>query len=440
MDFDIVSVDRSKYPDEVKLLVAVIDTSGNFISNLAPENNPALSRKYFKQLIEIIESKKYPINDYTVREIKSSSKPFDISLVLDYSGSMSGTPIKNLEKSCKKLIENKNPDDRISVIKFDHNLVQVIPLTKDKNELLRKVNFNEFYKYGGATALYAAGDEGLSTIDTSANNKMMILFTDGYENASFPYYETHSVTAQQLVRNARSNNVKFNIVSYGEGTNEIVLQFMAILSGGKFYNIRNHKHIEQVTSEIPKLTRRYYEITYKPTIAGGFRSIELVYNNNVSPFVSVQTQACMDESYNMVKIEEDVQKAGNSNPVIDTLKNFSRLKPITDPQVIALFDFNKAIILEQYETSLKKYTGYIKQHPKTEVIIIGHTDTKGTVRACLKVSKKRAEEIKRYFVNNGISGNRIKIIACGKSHPLWKEDKNEIQAKENRRVEIIILE
>jgi outer membrane protein OmpA-like peptidoglycan-associated protein/uncharacterized protein YegL len=440
LDFDIVSVERNKYPGEIKLLVAVVDTSGNFISDLAPENNQASAKKYFKQVIEVIEGKKYPINNYNVREIKSSVKPFDISVVLDYSGSMQGNPINNLEKSLKKLIENKHPDDRISVVKFDDSIVIAAPLIKDKDQLLKQIKFNEFEKYNGSTALYAAGDQGLQTLDSSKNNKMIILFTDGYDNSSFPYYETHSVTAQQLVRKARKEEAKFNIVSFGGETNETAMKFMALLSGGKFYNIRNHKHISQVMSEIPKLTRRYYEISYTPKVADGFRTIELVYNNNVNAYSKTTTQICTDESYDLDNLEQKFQKAGNSNPIFDTLKNFSKLKPISEPQVVVLFNFNEAIILKQFEPKLEKYLKYLNKNPKSEAIIMGHTDSKGTIEACVSLSKERADEIKDYFIKNGISNSRIKTIGFGKSHPIWKDEKQEYQAKENRRVEIVIME
>jgi outer membrane protein OmpA-like peptidoglycan-associated protein len=405
---------------------------------MAPDDNVTY-RKFFRQVIEIIEGKRYPVNNFTVREIFRTEKPTDISLVLDYSGSMGGKSIESLEKACKSFIQHKNPKDRISIVKFDDSLAVVSPLEKDINVLLKNVKFEGLRDFGRSTALYAAGDIGLSSLDSSTNNKMIILFTDGYENSSFIYYMTRAFTAQQLAMGARKSGTKINVVSFGGNTNEVVLSFLAIVGSGKLYNIRRTKQIEEVMNEISIATHRYYEVTYKPAVAPGERIIELTYNNNQQPFVTTQTKAYTDETYNLTKAEFN-DGLSNNNPVYDTIRQISNKQPIIPPQVIALFNFDKTEVLPEDEERINKYVEYMKSHPKCEILLSGHTDLKGTDRYCYRLSYNRAIAIKKVFVSAGIKSNRIKTIGYGKSNPVWKDEANEMQAKENRRVEVIILE
>ena len=191
LDMDILSIDRSHYPDEIVMHAIVVDTSGNYISGLATKDtNKTFYKKYFFNVSEILDEKN---NDcpFTVNEVQeSASTPYDIALVLDYSGSMNSS-IGFLEEAVRDFIAKKYLNDRISVTKFDSHIVTESQLSKIPNEILRHVSFYGLYGYGGQTALYAGADKGLSTLDSSKQRKVVVLFTDGNENSSFQYYYSY---------------------------------------------------------------------------------------------------------------------------------------------------------------------------------------------------------------------------------------------------------
>ncbi len=97
-----------------------------------------------------------------------------------------------------------------------------------------------------------------------------------------------------------------------------------------------------------------------------------------------------------------------------------------------------AIAMKSYP-ELRKMVGIVKQYPSMKITIAGHTDDgNGESRRYLeKLSVRRAEAVKNYFVTHGISSDRIQTVGYGKDKPVALNDTNENRQK-NRRVEFII--
>jgi len=69
--------------------------------------------------------------------------------------------------------------------------------------------------------------------------------------------------------------------------------------------------------------------------------------------------------------------------------------------------------------------------------IEGHTDNRGNSEYNLELSRLRAEAVKQYLVNGGISADRVKAIGYGETRPLTSNDTTQGRLK-NRRVELNI--
>ncbi|MFW6227781.1 MAG: vWA domain-containing protein, partial [Bacteroidota bacterium] len=243
---DILSVDRSNYPDKITLRAVVVDTAGYYISGLAAQgNNSETGYRFFRQLSEISEAGRKTL-PFEVREVQeSASTPYDISLVLDYSGSMGGT-IRYLEEAVYHFIRQKYINDKISITKFDDKIKTEAPLFMDADSILQRFKFTGLAGFGGHTALYAATDRGLAELDSSKRHKVVILFTDGNENASFQFFGDKAVTANQLAKQLRDQKARLIIISYGTGTNTEILYELAALADGKIYFVQSPDFIQQV--------------------------------------------------------------------------------------------------------------------------------------------------------------------------------------------------
>ena len=88
--------------------------------------------------------------------------------------------------------------------------------------------------------------------------------------------------------------------------------------------------------------------------------------------------------------------------------------------------------------TLNRLAVSIRDYPNSEIIIEGHTDSHGNYWHNKKLSKVRANLVKKYFVNHGIIASRIKTIGLGAEYPIESNDTG-IEEKMNHRVEIKII-
>ena len=77
-----------------------------------------------------------------------------------------------------------------------------------------------------------------------------------------------------------------------------------------------------------------------------------------------------------------------------------------------LFDFDKADLLPQARQTLEKAAQIIRDRAKGEVRIDGYTDAKGSDAYNQKLSERRAEAVKAWFVNQGKIRN-LKFVTRG---------------------------
>lgn len=101
------------------------------------------------------------------------------------------------------------------------------------------------------------------------------------------------------------------------------------------------------------------------------------------------------------------------------------------------FDFDKADIKPDSAPQIEQLAVLLKQHPKLEVLIVGHTDGQGAFDYNLTLSQRRAQAVVDSLVNgHGIARNRLIPAGAGMAAPIATNRTEEGRAK-NRRVEIV---
>ncbi|MDT7832569.1 OmpA family protein [Flavobacteriaceae bacterium S356] len=116
---------------------------------------------------------------------------------------------------------------------------------------------------------------------------------------------------------------------------------------------------------------------------------------------------------------------------------------ITEVKEAEIGDFAKSILFNSGRSSFKngvseKLDGIVaimKQFPKANFVVEGHTDSTGSDAINNKLSTKRAAAVKDYLVENGIDASRLNSKGFGSANPI---DSNKTRAgrANNRRVEI----
>ena len=89
------------------------------------------------------------------------------------------------------------------------------------------------------------------------------------------------------------------------------------------------------------------------------------------------------------------------------------------------------------KAELEKVFGDLKRRPLPDIMVIGHTDTVGSLDYNDKLSRARAERMREMMVTMGIPPERIQAAGRGKRELLVPTDDNVPEAR-NRRVEISV--
>ncbi|MFY0603936.1 MAG: OmpA family protein [Flavobacteriaceae bacterium] len=106
-------------------------------------------------------------------------------------------------------------------------------------------------------------------------------------------------------------------------------------------------------------------------------------------------------------------------------------------------DFAKSILFNSGRSSFKKgvsdkldgIVAIMKQFPKANFAIAGHTDSTGSKKTNDRLSQQRSDAVMKYLTDNGIDASRLSAKGYGSANPI---DSNKTRAgrANNRRVEI----
>jgi OmpA-OmpF porin, OOP family len=101
------------------------------------------------------------------------------------------------------------------------------------------------------------------------------------------------------------------------------------------------------------------------------------------------------------------------------------------------FDFDKSDVKPESAPQIEQLAALLKQNPRLEVLIVGHTDGQGTFDYNLSLSQRRAQAVVDTLVSgHAIERKRLTPAGAGMVAPVATNRTEEGRAK-NRRVEIV---
>jgi len=103
------------------------------------------------------------------------------------------------------------------------------------------------------------------------------------------------------------------------------------------------------------------------------------------------------------------------------------------------FETGSAVITAPMRQTLDKVAEVLRQHPGTQVSIIGHTDNVGGAAANQRLSEQRAEAVRRELVAKGVRADRLVTVGRGATEPRASNDTAAGRAA-NRRVEMVLTQ
>ncbi|HEY7411844.1 MAG TPA: OmpA family protein [Vicinamibacteria bacterium] len=102
-----------------------------------------------------------------------------------------------------------------------------------------------------------------------------------------------------------------------------------------------------------------------------------------------------------------------------------------------LFPFDSAELMPAARGNLRKLADSLQSEPRTEVMIIGHTDSRGTDAYNQDLSLRRARSASSYVGAQGVSRDRLLPSGKGEQEPVASNATDDGR-QQNRRVEIAI--
>ena len=98
------------------------------------------------------------------------------------------------------------------------------------------------------------------------------------------------------------------------------------------------------------------------------------------------------------------------------------------------FDTNKAIVKPEYFNEIRRVATFMNQYENTQVVVVGHTDSRGSASYNQALSQRRAAAVAAVLIReHGISASRVASRGAGESSPIASNDTKEGRAQ-NRRV------
>ena len=242
------------------------------------------------------------------------TKGIDIVIASDVSGSMLAKDLKpNRMEALKEVAANfveARVNDRIGIVVYAAEAYTKTPVTSDKAVVLEAINsiqYDNVLQDGTAIGM------GLATAvnrlkDSKAKSKVIILMTDGVNNAGF----LEPISAAEIA-------VEYGIKVYtiGIGTNgnamfpyayapngkgflfkmmpvqidELLMKDIAKKTGGKYFRAQNNSNLESIYKEINKLETTEveelkfvnYDEKFRPLVllAGLLLLIEIILRNTI---------------------------------------------------------------------------------------------------------------------------------------------------------------
>ena len=284
-------------------------TSKSFIASLKPYLNVLRLLALSSLIIALARPRTVDISNQT-----KTTKGIDIVMAIDLSSSMLAKDLKpNRMEALKQVASNfvdARPNDRIGVVVYTSEAYTKIPVTSDKaivKEAIKDIKYDNGLQDGTGIGM------GLTTAvnrlkDSKAKSKVIILLTDGVNNAGFIEPETASEIAKEYgikvyTIGLGSNGMAEFPYAYapnGKGflykmmpveIDEQLMKTIAKNTGGKYFRANSNSKLESIykeinkleTTEIQELKFYDYDEKYRPFvwIAGILLLIEILLRNTV---------------------------------------------------------------------------------------------------------------------------------------------------------------
>ena len=151
-----------------------------------------------------------------------------------------------------------------------------------------------------------------------------------------------------------------------------------------------------------------------------------------------------NECSRLISFAKFVENPQYNSGALYLVKTSSEVQTVTEIKIAGasganiLFDFDSAVVRPEFHTELDKVGDYLQNNLNSYVVLAGFTDSIGDDEYNLGLSRRRAESVATYLMDNyNVADDRIVTQWFGELNPVADNDTSEGR-RLNRRVEIAV--
>lgn len=175
----------------------------------------------------------------------SPRPPLNLAIVLDRSGSMSGSKIEMAKKAAARAFYALRPDDRVSIVSYSNTVETLLPLTQVRR-IRNPHSYIDRISAGGGTAIYAGVNQAAAelrpeTDEDYAINRILLL-SDGLANQgpSTPH------DFELLGRSLSQEGITVSTIGLGLDYNEDLMASLSAAGQGNVYFVESARDLPRI--------------------------------------------------------------------------------------------------------------------------------------------------------------------------------------------------
>jgi Ca-activated chloride channel family protein len=202
-------------------------------------------------------------------EVGRVDDPFSLVLVIDRSGSMSGSNEIAANNAASALVNTLGATDRMAIVEFASTINFSISFTSNKSTLLSVLTTN---RSNGGTALYDATAAGAKLLNTAPGRRLYIVLTDGVDTASLG-------TITDAIDAVNKAGIRAYMVGLGSGVPAEVLNQISSATNGQTYLSANGSDLTNIFLNIFATMQNLVYVAHRKRDEGGTLTVYLNYGD-----------------------------------------------------------------------------------------------------------------------------------------------------------------
>ena len=188
--------------------------------------------------------------EFQAAQEQEGTQKLSVALVVDHSGSMSGTPLDDTKKAVSAFVRNIEDGIRVGLIQFDDAAQVVTPVSDNTAAVLRGI---AAMQDGGGTSIYSGLELAGNELSSENGRRVIILLSDGEDG--------DSSRIDGILEELKRRNIYVYTIGFG-GADTEYLSYIATSCGGKFLQAESTQVLGEIYASIGQYMENDYIITF----------------------------------------------------------------------------------------------------------------------------------------------------------------------------------